>query len=67
MKFYTWNELTSDEQDVAREQYISIREAEEERTRDEVNDEYPNPIDASYVEFGCDFFKDEYGNVQVII
>ena len=53
-----WDELTQYEKELAKEQYVYIRECEEERKRDEVTDEYPDPIDWEGVK-GCTFDRYE--------
>lgn len=62
----TWNELTEFEKCCAAEQYMTIRECEEGRNRDETNEDYTDLIDPAGVE-GCAFDYDRHGNIQVII
>ena len=61
-----WNELTNMQKAIAREQYISIRENEEGRNRFEINNDYNELIDASFVEC-CQFEITNDGEVWVII
>ena len=57
-KILTWDDLEPWEQEVAKEQYLFIREQEEERARDEITEEYPEPIDWTYVK-GCTFTRNK--------
>lgn len=52
-----WNDLTASEREAATEQYLAIRESEEGRARDEMTEEYPEPIDAAGVE-RCTFYRE---------
>ena len=61
-----WNELTELQKAMATEQYICIRECEENRSRYETNNDYTELIDASYVEC-CKFEITDDGEVWVII
>lgn len=62
----SWDDLTDEEKKQATETYISIRETEEGRSRDEVNDDYPEPIDPEFVK-GCTFFRNKDGYIEVNI
>lgn len=64
MKWLQWNDLTSAEKIQATESYICIREIEENRSRNEVNKDYPELIDASYVEC-CRFERMNDGYIYV--
>lgn len=57
-KILTWDELEPWEQEMAKEQYLFIREQEEERARDEITKEYPYPIDWTFVK-ECTFTRNE--------
>ena len=66
-KIKQWYELTDEQKEAATEQYVCIRECEEERNRDDVNEIYTEPIDASYVST-CRFeVDDKDGSLEVII
>lgn len=65
--FLQWSDLTKEEQEQAMESYINIREREEERDRNEVTNDYPEPIDGTEVE-NCLFERrQEDGYIFVII
>ena len=57
-KILMWNDLEPWEQEVAKEQYLFIREQEEERARDEITEEYPYPMDWTLVK-ECTFTRNE--------
>lgn len=61
-----WEDLSAEERKLALEQYICIREREEGRARDETNNDYPVPIDGSYVEC-CTFVRMPNGGIEVVI
>lgn len=65
-EFLKWNDLTKAEQEQAKETYIRIREDEEERDRNEITNDYPEPIDSTGVE-GCSFERQADGYIDVII
>lgn len=65
-EWLTWNDLTDEEKKQARETYISIREAEEERRRDEITEEYPYPIDGDGV-LNRRFLRESDGYITVDI
>lgn len=46
--------------------YLCIREEEEQRDRNEVTDEYPNPMDWRAVK-SCKFERQNNGYISVII
>lgn len=60
----TWEDLTFDEQEQVRESYICFRECEEERSRDEVTDAYPEPINGDNVR-GYAFHRTEDGYIEI--
>ena len=63
-----WNDLTEAEKAQATESYVCIREEEEQRSRDEVTDEYPYPIDPANVECCRGFYRNlETGYIFVDI
>lgn len=66
MKILTWENLTKEEQKQTTETYLYIREIEEDRLRNEVTEDYPEPIDKDGVK-DCKFERDEYGYIVVII
>jgi len=68
MKSYKlkWNDLTDEEKDMAREQYVHIREWEEGRNRNETNQDYSEPIDIKGVE-ECTFERIENNQIWVNI
>lgn len=57
-----WDDLTEYEKELAKEQYLTIREDEEQRNRDEVNERFPEPIDWTYVT-EC-LFKRKYDEID---
>ena len=61
-----WNDLNIYEQAQAKEQYLCIRETEEQRGRDEITKEYPNPMDWRFVK-ECLFKRNEQGFIDVLI
>lgn len=65
MQKLTWKDLDDYEKAVAEEQYLCIREYEEDRARDETNEWYPDPIDPSGVEC-CTFYREEIDGETVI-
>lgn len=62
----TYNDLTDDEKMQVTETYVCIREHEEGRNRNEINNDYPEPIDPTGVE-NCKFHRTDYGYVEVLI
>lgn len=62
----TWDDLSLIEQEQAKEQYLSIRENKEQRGRDEVTEEYPEPMDWRGVK-ECSFIRDDKGYIDVLI
>ena len=65
-KYKVWEELTLSEQEQAKEIYLSIREHEENRSRDETTQDYPEPMDWREVRY-CLFERKENGYIDVII
>ena len=65
MQKLTWKDLDESEKYAAQEQYLCIREDEEERSRDETNEWFSNPIDPSGVEC-CTFYREEIDGETVI-
>ena len=65
-KYLKWNDLTLSEQEQAKETYLSIREHEEDRSRDETTQDYPEPMDWRGVRY-CLFERKENGYIDVII
>jgi hypothetical protein len=65
-KYIKWNDLTLPEQEYVKEQYLSIREQEEDRGRDETTQDYPEPMDWRGVK-DCYFERKENGSIDVII
>ncbi|MCI5515261.1 MAG: hypothetical protein MR398_05550 [Oscillospiraceae bacterium] len=68
-KYLTWDELTPEQKQVAINQYVYIREEEENRSRNDIlsNPDYDEPIDWSNVK-SCKFELDtENGTIFVII
>lgn len=60
-----WDELSTIDKEQAKEQYLYIRECEEQRGRNEVTPEYPYPIDWELVK-ECKFdVKDGAVNVWI--
>ena len=65
--FINWNDLTDVEKEQVINTYLCIREEEEEqRDRNEVTEEYPEPMDWRYVKT-CRFERQDNGYVDVII
>lgn len=60
-----WEHLTEEEKEQAKETYLCIRECEEERGRNDISPDYPNPIDWEGV-MDCHFERDN-GYIHVII
>ena len=65
-KYHKWDDLTLPEQEYVKEQYLSIREHEENRGRNEITQDYPEPIDWRGVK-DCYFERKENGTIDVII
>lgn len=68
-KYLTWDELTPEQKQVAINQYVYIREEEENRSRNDIlsNPDYDEPIDWSNVK-SCKFELDtENCTIFVII
>ena len=71
-KLLEWDDLTEYEKELAKEQYLTIREDEEQRGRDEVNEWFPEPMDWEYVK-EClfrriyDAIDETYEGIEVII
>lgn len=68
-KYLTWDELTSEQKQVAINQYVYIREEEENRSWNDIlsNPDYDEPIDWSNVK-SCKFEHDtENDTIFVII
>lgn len=63
--FLSWEDLTLEEQEQATEQYLCIRETEEQRNRTETTPEYSQPLNADMVK-DCKFERIN-NNIQVII
>lgn len=61
-----YSDLTDDEKIQVTETYICIREHEEERNREEITNDYPEPIDPTGVE-NCTFHRTDDGFVEVMI
>lgn len=68
MKAFTlkWDDLTDKEKEMAREQYIHIREWEERRKRNKTNQDYPHTISIKAVE-ECTFERIENNKIWVNI
>ncbi len=66
MKYLKWEELSKKEQEQATETYFSIREEEECRLRNETNDDYPFPMNASILP-ECLFIRNNNGYVDIVI
>lgn len=64
--FLSWNDLTEAEKEQVANTYLCIREGEEQRDRNEVTEEYPEPMDWRAVK-GCRFERQNNGYVDVII
>ena len=65
-QWLSWNDLTEMEKAQATESYIWIREQEEQRQRDEITEEYPEPINPDGVTC-CRFERMEDGYIYVDI
>lgn len=65
-KYHKWEDLTLPEQEQVKETYLSIREHEEDRDRDEITQDYPEPMDWRDVK-DCYFERKPNGYVEVII
>ena len=65
-KYKTWEELTLLEQEEVKETYLSIREHEEGRDRNETTIDYPEPMDWREIRY-CLFEQKENGTIDVII
>lgn len=66
MNYLKWEDLTDAEKEQALNSYLCIREEEEQRDRNEVTDEYPNPMDWRAVK-SCKFERQSNGYISVII
>lgn len=62
----TWNDLTEEEKEQAKETYLYIREIEEDRHENEITQDYEEPINKNYVKY-CRFERKENGYIEVII
>lgn len=60
-----WDDLTDEEKQIVIERYICVREAEEGRSRDEINNDYPNYINADFVR-ACEFVRND-SDIDIII
>ena len=65
-KYHKWEDLTLPEQEQVKETYLSIREHEEGRDRNETTIDYPEPMDWREVRY-CLFEQKENGTIDVII
>lgn len=65
-QWLSWDDLTELEKEQATESYIYIREVEEQRQRDEITKDYPEPINPKRVE-GCRFERMSDGYIYVDI
>lgn len=59
MQKLTWKDLDEYEKAAAEEQYLCIREDEEQRSRDETNEWFPDPIDPEGVK-SCTFIRESF-------
>lgn len=66
MKILMWDDLTEEEKEQAKETYLFIREIEEDRLRNEITQNYDEPINENYVKY-CKFERKENGYIEVII
>lgn len=66
LRHWSWDDLTSEQKEQATEEYLCIREAEEDRGRNETNKDYPDPIDPEGVK-NCSFRIQADGYVMVLI
>ena len=68
-KYLTWDELTPEQKQVAINQYVYIREEEENRSRNDIlsNPDYDEPIDWSNVKSFKFELDTENGTIFVII
>ena len=71
-KLLELDDLTDLEKEMAKEQNLTIREDEEQRSRDEINQWYSEPMDWEYVK-ECSFrrkydeFDETFEGIEVII
>ena len=61
-----WDDLKDYEKEQVINTYLCIREVEEGRDRNEVTQDYPEPMDWRFVK-GCRFLRNGNGYVEVII